>query len=114
MHLPGLGRGAGGVRKPAGPRRRCVDRHVSRAADAVCAHHPQAMIKHHPDDALLLTLAAGSLGAGPALLVASHLEVCDDCRERLYDLEALGGVLLEDLPLAELPAGALAATLAAI
>ena len=72
------------------------------------------MIKHHPDDALLLTLAAGSLGAGPALLVASHLEVCDDCRERLHDLEALGGVLLEALPLAEMSAGALAATLAAI
>ncbi len=72
------------------------------------------MIKHHPDDALLLTLAAGSLGAGPALLVASHLEVCDDCRERLHDLEALGGVLLEDLPMATLSAGALADTLAAI
>ena len=38
------------------------------------------MIKHHPDDDLLLAFAAGRSEAGPALLVAVHLESCPGCR----------------------------------
>jgi putative transcriptional regulator len=36
--------------------------------------------KHHPSDATLLTYAAGSLGEGLSLVVASHLAFCDECR----------------------------------
>jgi len=71
-------------------------------------------IHHHPDDALLLAHAAGSLRTGPGLLVASHVEGCAHCRGRLAVLEAAGGVLLDGLPPAALAPEALARTLAAI
>jgi len=54
------------------------------------------VIRHHPGDDLLLPLAAGRLGAGQALVVATHLEACGECRARLHTLQALGGALLED------------------
>jgi putative transcriptional regulator len=53
------------------------------------------MIHHHPDDDLLLALAAGRLDSGPALLVSVHLESCPDCRARLHTLQAIGGAMLE-------------------
>ena len=55
-------------------------------------------IRHHPSEETLLRQAAGTLSAGPALVVAVHLEGCESCRRRLLDLEALGGALLEALP----------------
>jgi len=72
------------------------------------------MIHHHPDDALLLEQAAGRLGSGHSLLVASHLENCAACRERLQALEVVGGTMLEGLEPAVLDAQALLDTLAAI
>jgi putative transcriptional regulator len=72
------------------------------------------MIKHHPGDALLLAQAAGTLGAGHSLLVASHVEGCAHCQERLQLLEAIGGAMLEELPPGVLPSRSLAETLAAI
>lgn len=54
------------------------------------------MIRHHPDDELMLALAAGRLRPGRALLVAVHLEACADCRSRLHTLQALGGALIDD------------------
>jgi len=57
------------------------------------------MIRHHPDDDLLLSLAAGRLPAGPGLLVRVHVERCVECARRMRVLEAVGGVLLEDAPL---------------
>ena len=71
-------------------------------------------IQHHPDDALLLEHAAGSLPTGPCLLVASHMEGCAHCRSRLAVLEAAGGVMLEELPAAGLDPQALARALAAL
>lgn len=53
------------------------------------------MIQHHPDDDLLLGLAAGRLGAGQSLLVEVHVESCVRCRARLAPLQATGGALLE-------------------
>lgn len=53
------------------------------------------MIQHHPDDDLLLALAAGRLASGPALLASVHLESCPGCRARLHTLQALGGAMLE-------------------
>ena len=72
------------------------------------------MIPHHPDDALWLAFAAGTLGAGHRLLLEVHVEGCAHCRQRLQRLDALGGVLLGALPPAALPADALERTLAAI
>jgi len=63
------------------------------------------VIRHHPDDALLLAFAAGRLGAGPALVLGVHLDGCAACRGRLQPLLALGGALVEQSePLALAPA----------
>jgi putative transcriptional regulator len=53
--------------------------------------------RHHPSEELLLGHAAGSLPAPVALVVATHLALCPLCRGEIRRLEALGGVLLEDL-----------------
>lgn len=64
-------------------------------------------IHHHPSDETLLRQAAGNLNAGPTLVVAVHLEGCASCRSRLAAFEAVGGVLLQDLPPVPLAAGSL-------
>jgi putative transcriptional regulator len=71
-------------------------------------------IRHHPDDALLLALSAGSLETGTRLVLSSHLELCPHCRERLRQLDALGGQLLEDGDACPLADDALTRTLARI
>ncbi len=61
------------------------------------------MIRHHPGDEFLLSLAAGRLRPAEGLVVAVHLERCAECRARLHTLQSLGGALLEaaePLPLA--------------
>lgn len=68
-------------------------------------------IIHHPSDETLLRHAAGTLSAGPALVVAVHLEGCAGCRSRLAAFEAVGGVLLQDLPPAGLAVDSLRKTL---
>jgi len=72
------------------------------------------MIRHHPDDELLLKLAAGRLGAGQALVVSTHLEGCAQCRSQLHTLQALGGALLEQAEPVALEQEAWARTLARI
>lgn len=59
-------------------------------------------IHHHPGDETLLRLAAGMLGAGPALVVSVHLEGCALCRAHVSEFEVVGGALLEDMPPAAL------------
>lgn len=71
-------------------------------------------IHHHPDDELLVALAAGRLESGPAHVVDAHVEGCAQCRERVRHYEALGGALLETLEPASLAPEALARTFAAI
>jgi putative transcriptional regulator len=61
-------------------------------------------IRYHPSEEALLRFAAGTLGAGPALVVSVHLETCALCRDRVTSFEALGGALLEDMKPAFLPA----------
>ncbi len=56
------------------------------------------MPAHHPAPELLLDYAAGNLREVQALLVASHLAYCPDCRAQVAELEACGGALMEDLP----------------
>ena len=53
------------------------------------------MIAHHPSDDSLARLAAGTLGPGPRLVVATHLSGCPQCRARLSLVEAVGGAMLE-------------------
>lgn len=72
------------------------------------------MIRHHPDDALLMALAAATLARGPAVVTAAHAELCPHCRARLRELDAVGGALLEAAEPAVLAPEALAQTLARI
>ncbi|TNE77539.1 MAG: transcriptional regulator [Gammaproteobacteria bacterium] len=53
-------------------------------------------IKHHLDEATLFSYVAGALGQGTALVTACHLSVCEYCRDRTRQLEAIGGALLEN------------------
>lgn len=50
--------------------------------------------KHHPSDQTLLRFAAGTLPAGPALVVAAHLSGCPFCQRRVAAFEAVGGEML--------------------
>jgi putative transcriptional regulator len=52
---------------------------------------------HHPGTPLLLSYASGSLTEGLALVVASHLNFCSQCRNDVRDAEMLGASLLENL-----------------
>jgi putative transcriptional regulator len=71
-------------------------------------------IRHHPDDGLLLARASGQLPAGTRLVLASHLELCPLCRERARTLDALGGVMLDELEAAPMADDALARAWASI
>jgi len=51
--------------------------------------------RHHPGEEVLLGYASGDLAEPLALVVATHLALCPDCRAAADRLEALGGVLLE-------------------
>ena len=53
-------------------------------------------IRHHPSDETLLRHAAGGLPAGPAMVVATHLEGCPACRARVAAFAALGGQLIAE------------------
>jgi putative transcriptional regulator len=61
-------------------------------------------INHHPSDETLMRMAAGALGAGPALVVSVHLEGCAVCRDRMANFEAIGGAILDEIPAAPLAA----------
>jgi putative transcriptional regulator len=49
---------------------------------------------HHPDDALLMSYAAGSVRIPQAMVVAVHLCFCHECRSSLKKLNHLGGLML--------------------
>ncbi len=54
-------------------------------------------INHHPDDATLLSYAAGSLCESFEILVACHMQQCPQCRQRVSEAECVGAALLEDI-----------------
>lgn len=56
------------------------------------------MINYHPSDDTLARLASGTLEAGPALVVQTHISTCPQCKAGVLRFEAVGGALLEDLP----------------
>ena len=68
---------------------------------------PAALPTRHPDEALLLAYAAGSMPEPTALLVATHLAYCPHCRHAIQGLEAVGGELLDETLPAELASDAL-------
>ncbi len=52
---------------------------------------------HHVSDEMLEDYVSGQLSAGWSLGVATHLALCPACRKRVQVLEAVGGVLLENI-----------------
>ena len=70
--------------------------------------------RHHPGEDTLIAYAAGTLGAGPSLVVAVHLDGCRQCGVLVASLEAAGGVLMAQLPPADMSPQALARAMAAI
>lgn len=68
-------------------------------------------IRHHLSDPMLIAYAAGNLPEAFALVVATHVTMCDECRAQLAAFEAVGGAVMQGaaVPMAE---GALEAALA--
>ena len=52
-------------------------------------------IQHHPDIATLMSYAAGTLGEALGAVVASHLDLCRECRRETKRMAAIGGALIE-------------------
>lgn len=51
-------------------------------------------INHHPDDATLLSYAAGTLAEALTAVVAAHVSMCPRCRAEVADLNLLGSTLM--------------------
>jgi putative transcriptional regulator len=58
-------------------------------------------ILHHPSDETLAAFASGTLDMGRAVVVATHVHLCPQCRNAVRAFECVGGALLE----AAAPAG---------
>lgn len=69
---------------------------------------------HHATDETLMRYAAGTLGAGPSIVVAAHLPHCQACRARVSEFQSLGGAVLEELEPTALSPDALAGVLSRI
>jgi putative transcriptional regulator len=63
--------------------------------------------KHHPSNEALTDFAAGTLDHARALVVASHMHFCPQCRSAVQDFQAVAGVLLEEIPPATMASDAL-------
>jgi putative transcriptional regulator len=71
-------------------------------------------IRHHPNDSLLMSYAAGTLPEAFSVVVAGHISLCEECRARLGAYEAIGGATLEDLSEGSMRADSLSKTLSLI
>ena len=60
------------------------------------------MARHHPQPDLLFEYTTGSLSEPFSLLVATHLALCPECRDKSMHYDAVGGALLESIESAEL------------
>ncbi len=69
-------------------------------------------ITHHPGEELLLSYASGAADEAVALLVASHLALCESCRAVVRRAEAAGGSLLSKVAPIALSGSAYEAVLA--
>ncbi|SNS93798.1 ChrR family anti-sigma-E factor [Tropicimonas sediminicola] len=71
-------------------------------------------VQHRITDDILADYAAGNLAEAFNLVVASHVSLCEESRERLDELECVGGAILESCDVAPMSEGSLEATLALI
>jgi putative transcriptional regulator len=55
-------------------------------------------VSHHPDASTLMSFAAGSITEALAVVVASHVDQCAQCRRELTFMEMLGDTLVQSLP----------------
>lgn len=62
-------------------------------------------IAHHPDIATLMAFSAGTLDEAFALVISTHLAMCEGCREVVHRTDLIGGALLEAEPDTRLSAG---------
>jgi len=69
-------------------------------------------IRHHASEETLAAFAAGTLDEARALVVATHVALCPQCRGGVRMLEAVGGALLTATEPAPLADGALGRALA--
>ncbi len=69
---------------------------------------------HHPPTELLVDYVTGASSAAEALLLATHLAVCLECRATIRACEAVGGSLLDTITPARLPPNLLNRTLTSI
>ena len=54
-------------------------------------------IRHHLTEDMLMAYSAGALPEAFALVVATHVSLCDECRARVAAFDALGGAVIEDV-----------------
>lgn len=59
-------------------------------------------ISFHPDISTLMAFSAGSLDEPYAVVVATHVAMCEACREQVKRIDLIGGALLSAEPAAPL------------
>ncbi|WP_421760208.1 ChrR family anti-sigma-E factor [Devosia sp.] len=64
-------------------------------------------IAFHPDIATLMAFSAGSLEEPYAVVVSTHIAMCEACREQVKRTDLIGGALLAAEPKAAMSDGAL-------
>jgi putative transcriptional regulator len=69
---------------------------------------------HHLDYSTILAYAAGTLNEAFTVVAASHIALCQTCREAVRAAEAFGGELLEGMPDSAVSADCRDRTLAAL
>lgn len=84
---------------------------MAQHAGASVAHEAPS---HHLSEELLLDYAAGTLDEASSLMVATHLTMCSECRQRLEALEQVGGAFLNEAKPVEMADDALAKVMAAL
>jgi len=78
---------------------------------AAASHDRRRPVRHFPAD-MLFDFATGSLPEPQAILVATHLALCTECRQAAAAVEAIGGALLAEIPPAPMAPDALARVMA--
>lgn len=64
-------------------------------------------ISFHPDIATLMSFSAGTLEEPYAVVVSTHLAMCEACREQVKRTNLIGGAMLSMEPATEMSAGSL-------
>jgi putative transcriptional regulator len=62
-------------------------------------------INHHISDAMLAAYAAGTLGQPFAVVVASHISMCAQCRAAYQAHQAVGGIVLNGAEVSKISSG---------